>query len=622
LLVSGANIDISEHLKAERERAELAAIVESSDDAIISNTLDGVIVSWNAAAERIYGYSFSEIIGHSITILTPPEQHDEVDKILESIKRGEPIERLETTRLRNDGTRITVSLTISPVKNGKGEITGLSTIARDISEQKRAEQARRESEIRFRQLAENINEVFWVWTLQPEVLYVSPAYETIWGRSCESLYASPRSWRKAVHSQDEWVFEKIEKLDPEKQTDLTYRIVRPDQSIRWIRDRIFPVRDEHGVVVRFAGISEDITEIKLTEEALRESESKFRRLLASNITGVVFWTLQGDILDANDLFLNMVGYTKEDLRPGNLSWKKLTPPEHAQVDEKAVAELVATGTSTPFEKEYIRKDGTRVSVLIGSTLLEPQKDVGSSFVMDITERKKGEEQLEHYAHLLQILSRRRIQVQEDERRRLSRELHDQIGQLLTAGNINLQSVRKTKNRQVINKKLDETIAILEQILKQVRQISFDIRPPVLDDLGLAPAMRWMLDDTVTRAGLTAEFFADPDLKRGDVESETACYRVGLEAVTNVVRHAQARKVWLELRNAGDALQLRIRDDGIGFNPAEAEKGVRRDRLGLVGMRERATALGGQFECNSAPGRGAEVRALFPISLERHRIEPL
>jgi signal transduction histidine kinase len=166
---------------------------------------------------------------------------------------------------------------------------------------------------------------------------------------------------------------------------------------------------------------------------------------------------------------------------------------------------------------------------------------------------------------------------------------------------------------VINGKLDETIAIFEEILQQVRQISFDIRPPVLDDLGLAPAMRWMLDDATERAGLISEFVADPNLKRGDVESETACYRVGLEAVLNVIRHARARKVWLELQNAGNALELVVRDDGIGFDVAAAEKRAGRDRLGLVGMHERATALGGRFECKSTPGHGTEVHALFPIS---------
>ena len=496
--IGGTSLDITDRLEAERTLAQFAAIVESSNDAIISKTLDGVIVTWNAAAERIYGYSALEAIGRSIAFLVPPEQHGEITEILKRIKRGESVEHLETTHLRKDGRQISVSLMISPIKNSEGEITGASAIAHDATEQKNAEQALRQSEQLFRELAENIHEVFWLTDSKyTQMIYVSPLYETVWERSRESLYSAPRSWMEVVHPEDkEQLVAEMARRSPEEPHNTTYRLVRPNGSIRWIRDRSFPVRDESGKVTRYAGVSDDITEIKGAEESLRRAN-----------------------------------------------------------------------------------------------------------------------------HRLQILSRRRIQVQEDERRRLARELHDQIGQLLTAASINLASARRTKDRRKMIRQLDEAIVILEQILRQVRQISFDIRPPVLDDLGLVPTMRWMLNDSADRAGLTSEFFADPNLRRSDTEGETACYRVGLEAVANVVRHAHAQKVWLELHNAGNALELVVRDDGIGFDVADAEKRVDRDRLGLVGMNERTTALGGHFECKSTPGHGTEIRALFPFARERDRMEP-
>jgi signal transduction histidine kinase len=128
---------------------------------------------------------------------------------------------------------------------------------------------------------------------------------------------------------------------------------------------------------------------------------------------------------------------------------------------------------------------------------------------------------------------------------------------------------------------------------------------------LAPALRWTLDRYAQRAGLITEFFADPTLPRTDVEIETACFRIALEAITNVVRHAQAKKIRLELRQSRDDLHLLVRDDGIGFNAAAAEKGAA--RLGLAGMYERAFVVGGKFECKSTPREGTEVRASFPIS---------
>jgi PAS domain S-box-containing protein len=624
VMVGGVSVDITGRIEAEEalkaQALRYKTLMETSTDSIYVVDTKGDLQEANAAFLRRRGYTAAEVKGLNVADWEARWNREELQERMRKLVGSSAV--FETQHRCKDGSVFDVEVCATSVRIGGEQL--FFVITRDITQRKQTEQARHESEERFRQIAENIDEVFWIWTAtpgNPRLLYVSPAYEKIWGRSCESLYSSPQSWKEALHPSDKgWVLAEIAGLDLEKMNDLTYRIVRPDHSIRWIRDRIFPVRDEKGVVVRLAGIAEDITESKLAADIVRQSEAKFRQLLGSNIVGVVFWTLQGEIIDANDLFLRMVGYSREDLREGNLDWREMTPPEFAPADEKAIDQLLATGTCAPFEKEYIRKDGRRVSVLIGSALLDIANGNGSSFIMDITERKEGEAALKKVNRQLRILSRQRIQVQEDERRRLSRELHDQIGQLLTAGNLNLQSARKSRNRQAIQKKLDETIDILEQILQNARQISFDIRPPVLDDLGLAPALRWMLDDSAARAGLNSKFFADPNLRRADVESETACYRVASEAVSNVVRHAQAGKVWVELLNAGNALQLLVRDDGIGFDVGDAEKRVARNRLGLVGMRERATTVGGQFECKSAPGHGTEVRALFPISSERDRIE--
>ncbi|MGH8102585.1 MAG: sensor histidine kinase, partial [Chthoniobacterales bacterium] len=232
---------------------------------------------------------------------------------------------------------------------------------------------------------------------------------------------------------------------------------------------------------------------------------------------------------------------------------------------------------------------------------------------DITERKNAEQALEEANRRLRILSRRRVQVQEEERRRLARELHDQIGQLLTAAKINVQSGRALSEDSALNSKLVDTVRILESVLQQVRKISFALRPPVLDDLGLAPALRWMLSETAGSVGLAAEFFADSNLHRADAESETACYRVAVEAVTNSIRHAGAHKITMELRNVDHNIELRVRDDGRGFDVSKIECAPERDRLGLSGMRERTFAVGGRFEIKSEPGKGTVVVASFPLS---------
>lgn len=152
-------------------------------------------------------------------------------------------------------------------------------------------------------------------------------------------------------------------------------------------------RDEKGEVIGVFAAARDITERKRMEEALRGSEIKFKRLYDSNIIGIIFWDTAGNISRANNEFLRIVGYTQDDVLQGKVRWKDMTPPEYAYLDEKALKEMAETGVSVPFEKKYIRKDGSLVPVIIGAVLFKEQKDVGICFVLDISERKRAEEQL-------------------------------------------------------------------------------------------------------------------------------------------------------------------------------------------------------------------------------------
>ena len=170
-------------------------------------------------------------------------------------------------------------------------------------------------------------------------------------------------------------------------------------------------KDEAGKVQGVFAAARDITERKRAEEALRESESKFKRLYDSNIIGVIFWDTAGNITQGNSEFLRIVGYTEDDLLSGRVRWKDMTPPEYAPLDEKALKEMAATEVSTPFEKEYIRKDGSRVPVVIGAVFLKGQKDAGICFVLDISERKQAEQELrKHRDHLEEMVKERTAEV--------------------------------------------------------------------------------------------------------------------------------------------------------------------------------------------------------------------
>lgn len=203
-----------------------------------------------------------------------------------------------------------------------------------------------------------------------------------------------------------------------------------------------------------------------------------------------------------------------------------------------------------------------------------------------------------------------VLAQEAERRRLSRELHDEIGQALTAVSFNLQAYQLAVNNPTIEAHLRDSLSIIENTLRQVRDLALDLHPTILDDLGLVAALEWHISRQSERAGLDIELVADPPEQSLPAELKTTCFRIVQEALTNVLRHAKAKHVWVELRLHKRQLELVIRDDGIGFHVTAA----RGASLGLLGMQERVALMRGRLRIKSAHGAGTEIRARFPLSI--------
>jgi signal transduction histidine kinase len=213
---------------------------------------------------------------------------------------------------------------------------------------------------------------------------------------------------------------------------------------------------------------------------------------------------------------------------------------------------------------------------------------------------------------LQSLSSRMLEVQESERRHIARELHDEIGQALTAVKLHLQSAMRRCGPEA-RQPLEECVLITDQALDQVRNLSLNLRPSQLDDLGLVAALRWQIGRQAAASGLHTEFEADELNERLDATLETACFRFVQEAMTNVVRHAQARNAWIEARRNDDRLRVSVRDDGRGFDVAAATReAIARGSLGLLGMQERVGLAGGRLNVSSRPGEGTTIVAEFPL----------
>ncbi|MGB8060582.1 MAG: PAS domain S-box protein [Candidatus Sulfotelmatobacter sp.] len=387
--------DITLRRQADEARAFLASLVESSQDAIVGTNPQGVVMSWNRGAEQLYGYRSEEMIGQSVSVLIPQEWQEQLPQILETIRNGKSVSGYETFRIRKDGTRVDVALAISPVFDAGGKVTGLASIARDISMRKQAEQALQSSEEKFRQLAENINEVFWVRPLAGnEMIYVSPAYEQIWGRSCESIYRNPMSWADAIHPDDvERARDCFAAQMCGKRIDSIYRIRTSAGEEKWIRDRAFPVYDQKGKLTRIVGLAEDISGRKLAEERTRASEESYRELFENASDLVYTFDLDLRITSVNRLVEHTIGYSREEAIHMNL--RQMVDVQRWPRVEQSLACLFAGQPTNKIEMEIQAKDGRRVTLEMNPRLiLRDGKPVGiQGIARDITGRDIDEMEL-------------------------------------------------------------------------------------------------------------------------------------------------------------------------------------------------------------------------------------
>lgn len=360
----GVQRDISDRKKAEatlRDSEErFRATVEQAAVGITHPDATGRYLRVNQKFCEIVGYSASELLSRTWMDVTYPE---DIDADLEQNKKlfAGKIDsfKMEKRLLHKDGTVVWVNITVSLIKEPLSGAIYNVVVTEDISDRKKTEAALKESEERFRQLAENIESVFWMVNVQPqEIIYISPAYAKIWGRSCADLYAYGRFFTESFHPEDRDRVIATFTKQMESEKDIEYRIFRPDGQIRWIRARAFPIRNQAGQVYRIVGIAEDISESKQAEKTIRESEERFRQL-AENIQDSV-WLMSAeftDLLYLSPAYEQIWGRSREELYADPLKMMEWVHPEDKILLEEAMGRVLQ-GESTNTEYRIFLPDGT------------------------------------------------------------------------------------------------------------------------------------------------------------------------------------------------------------------------------------------------------------------------
>lgn len=521
----------------------------------------------------------------------------------------------------------------------------------DITEQRRAETELRDTQERFKTAQQAGSVGVWNWEAENNATYWSETMWAIFGYS-RPLDSAEKLWEKHLHPDDA---ERAVKVlsntlgSAEDRYHDEFRIVGLDGNVRWIESVAQVSRDEKGGVIRLSGVNVDITDRRRAEQALRESEERLRLLTESFQDIAIFTTdREGNIVTWNPGAENIFGYVHKEIVGKN--GRMLFVPEDQEKGEAEREMAVASDTRRAAdERWHLRKDGSR---FYASGIMAPLYDGGvligfAKIARDLTVQKTAEEELlrqhetleeivagrtvelaEANAALMQQMERQKmmeaervallqkvVTTQEEERRRIARDMHDSLGQQLTALRLKIASMKTGPNQ---NGAMTEDLERLEEfggrLDSEVNFLVWELRPTVLDDLGLVAAMESFVREWSRHYGIPAEVHTGR-FGRGrlDPDVETNLYRILQEALNNIYKHAKASNVNVVLESRRGQAVLVIEDDGNGFDPDNARADPNSGRgLGLVGIRERAAIIDGRVEIESSPGKGTTVFVRVPV----------
>jgi len=608
--------DITDVKRAEEARFRHAAVIESSDDAIAAGTLDGIVVSWNAGAQKIYGYTEAEAVGKSITMLFPPELADEENKILETLKAGGRIEHFETVRVTKAGKRINVSLTISPIKDSSGRTVGISGIARDITERKRAEDKLRE----YERAVENAEEMIAVVDREYRYLIANRQFLKLRNMTREQVVGH------FVHEVlEKGVFEAVVK--PKLDECFQGRVVRYEMKYNYAglgeRDVLvsyFPIEGANGID-RVACILHDITDRKRAEEALLEmnrtleaqgsllrSREELLRVFVKNVPAAVA------MLDRDMRYLQVSDRWCSDYLPGRA---QILGRSHYEIF-RDMPERWKEVHRRAFQGETLRADEDRWDGQDGPHWarweVRPWKTaegaVGGILILaeDITRRKQMEEALSG-------MTRKLVEAQEQERARVARELHDDIAQRLALLGIDLAQLQENHPdlpSEVLNR-MHELRQRTEGISSDVQALSHELHSSGLEYLGAVAGMRSWCREFGGRKRMEIDFTSSGVPNCVPSEIGLCLFRVLQEALHNAAKHSGVKRIEVQLREKSGEIHLRVSDAGKGFDIKAARQGR---GLGLTSMQERVRLVNGTIGIESKPMGGTTIHVRVPLGSEK------
>jgi|GEM_PF-2877911 len=606
----GSVHDTTERKRAEEALAESEArwqsYVSNAPNVIFTVDKDYKITFMNYT---LPGYSLSDAIGVSIFNFLPEESKQVARKTLDKVFETGERQSYEVLGYGMHGEPAWYSTNVGPIKKG-GKVLSLILVATDITARKRAEEELKLSEEKYRGLVDTMQEGLGIQDKNGLITFMNK-------RACEML---GYELEELIGKSGTFVFDEENQRILREQMSLRRKGEHQSYEIAWLRkdggkiDTIIapsPRFDEKGNFVESVAVFTDITERKRAEAALRETHDRMVKIVATTPGIVCSFRLRPDgsscFLYGGDRIAEIYGITSGRLAEDATPFFTVVHPDDLRGLRESIAES-ACHLST-WRQEWRVSHPLRGELWIEGHSVPLREPDGSTLwhgiATDITERKRAEQELVEQHEQLRALASRVQSVRDEERRMIARDVHDDLGQALTALKIDLTwTQKKLKGRpKMIAERLRAMETVVDGTLESVQKISSELRVGILDDLGLTAAIEWQTEELAARTDI--RFIVEHLEEIGELDQlkSTALLRIVQEALTNVVRHAEASEVRISLTRHEGRVLLRITDNGKGITPAEINS---RRSIGLVGMKERALAIDGECSVIGTPGKGTTV----------------
>ena len=606
-------LDISPRKQAERAREEsefrYAELVEQSLEGIAVRRSDGRLLFVNETLCQMLGYSREELSQLRIQDLVHPDDTETIAQV-GLLGPGQNL-RLHKRMLRQDGKVLYVEVSAKRLLDGN-----IQSTFQDVT-------GRQEAEERFRAIVEG----------DPNALIMADERGAI-------VLANPQAERLFGYTREEMVGRSVETLVPmryhERHPQMREGYNREPQVRAMGAGRdLFGLRKDGTEVPVEIGLNPittmegrfvlasiiDISERVRAAKQVRAMEHRYEAAVNALAEGVAVLDAEGRVVAFNKSATKILAMTEDQFAGRTVrdpAWQlQREDGTPFPMEEHPVVITLNTGQERDDVVLVVAlPDGSRRVLTVSSRGLDPDAygkptSVLASF-RDISQQRQHERELRNYAEELRIMSRRLTEAQETERRFIARELHDEVGQALTAARINLKDLQQQAGDSPWALRLAESESLVAELLAKVRQMSLDLHPSVLDDLGLGPALRWCVRTRTTGSDLQVTLRLPDELPRFDDMAEITLFRVFQETLSNVLKHAGAAHLKVQLSYADGRLHLSAKDDGKGFDAEAARRlALSGKSLGLLGMQERVRLAGGEMILESAPGHGAEVRVSLP-----------